>query len=230
MVSVSSDSGSGDHKPVVDNQTVPGGWRRRGRTLARPLGALAGAVLIASACSSLHVEIERDSTIPIPAGATWAWAPEPGPRRPEEFDPRVNNSIIHGRIQRAVEAVLAPKGLRQADPATADFLVAYRVGIRERRETVTQALPPPAPVFIGPGIGPGWAWGYYGPPMVTTREIRYTEGALLIDFIDRATGKLALRAVGTDSVTREDGSEDAVREVVTRLLRDIPDRAPAQRT
>lgn len=197
-----------------------------GRLPAAGLGLAAAALLLlTAACSTLRVDVDRDPTVPIPAGATWAWGPEPAPKQPDELDPRVNNSIIHGRVQHAVEAVLAQKGFRQTDPARADFLVEYRVGVRDRRETVSQVVgPPPGPIGYGPygPWGAGWAWGYYGPPVVTTREIRYTEGALLIDLIQRSTGRLAFRATGTDSITREDGSEEAVREVVTRLLRDLP--------
>ena len=64
------------------------------------------ALLVATGCSSLTVDVDRDSTIAIPPGSTWAWGPEPTPKRPDELDPRVNNSIIHGRMQRAIEAVL----------------------------------------------------------------------------------------------------------------------------
>jgi Domain of unknown function (DUF4136) len=190
-----------------------------GRVAAIRLGLAAAVLLVTSGCSSLRVEVDRDSTVPIPAGATWAWGPEPTPKRSDELDPRVNNSIIHGRVQRAVETVLAEKGFRQTDPARADFLVEYRVAVRDRREMVTQTVGSPVPYGFG---GPGWAWGYYGPPVVTTREIRYTEGALLIDLVQQATGKLAFRAIGRESVTRDDGSAEAVHEVVTRLLRDLP--------
>jgi hypothetical protein len=196
-----------------------------GRPRAAGIGLLAVAMMLfASGCSTLRVEVDRDSTVPISAGATWAWGPEPAPKQPDELDPRVNNSIIHGRVQRSVEAVLAEKGFHQTDPGRADFLVEYRLGVRDRRETVTQAIGPrPGPMYgpYGPW-GPGWTWGYYGPPVVTTREIRYTEGALMVELIQQTTGKLAFRTTGTDSITREDGSDQAVLELVRRLLRDLP--------
>ena len=75
------------------------------------------ALLVATGCSSLTVDVDRDTTIAIPHGSTWAWGPEPTPNRPEGPDPRVNNSIIHWRIPRAIEAVLEQKGFRRADPA-----------------------------------------------------------------------------------------------------------------
>jgi Domain of unknown function (DUF4136) len=188
------------------------------------IGLLAIVMLFTSGCGTLRVDVDRDSTILIPAGATWAWGPEPAPKQPDELDPRVNNSIIHGRVQRSVEEVLGEKGFRQTDPGRADFLVEYRVGVRDRREMVTQAIGPPPGSVYGPygRWGPGWAWGYYGPPAVTTREIRYTEGALMIELVQRSTGKLAFRTTGTDSITREDGSDQAVLDVVRRILRDLP--------
>jgi hypothetical protein len=186
-------------------------------------GVVVAYVLGMLGCSTLSVDVDRDSAIPIPPGSTWAWGPPPTSQRPEELDPRVNNSIIHGRVQRAVETVLAQKGLTQtSDPSTADFLVVYRVGVRTGRQLVTQTQP------VGPGFWPGWGWGYYGPPvMASTREIRYTEGALVIELIQRATGKLAYRAVGRDSdVTRQDASEENIAKVVARLLRDVPNGGP----
>jgi len=168
-------------------------------------------------CSSLKVVVDRDSTIPIPPGSTWAWGPEPPERRPDELDPRVNNSIIHGRVKRSVEAVLAQKGFRQVDDAqTADFLVYYRIGVRDARQVITQATP------VAPMWG-GWGWGFYGPPpIVTSREVTYTEGSLMIDLVQRSTGKLAFRAIGLDQdVTRADSSDEQMAQTVARTLRDL---------
>jgi len=168
-------------------------------------------------CSSLKVVVDRDSTIPIPPGSTWAWGPEPPERRPDELDPRVNNSIIHGRVKRSVEAALAQKGFRQVDDAqTADFLVYYRIGVRDARQVITQATP------VAPMWG-GWGWGFYGPPpIVTSREVTYTEGSLMIDLVQRSTGKLAFRAIALDQdVTRADSSDEQMAQTVARTLRDL---------
>ena len=81
-------------------------------------------------------------------------------------------------------------------------------------------------VPVGPAYwgGLGWGWGYYGaPPMVTSREITYTEGALMIDLIQRSTGKLAFRTIGIDQdVTGADGSEEQIQKTVEKLLKDLP--------
>lgn len=191
-------------------------------TLDRKTRAVASiamaALLVAAGCSSLKVNVIRDSAIAIPPGSTWAWGPQPPEKRPDELDPRVNNSIIHGRVQAAVDRVLAQKGYRQTDPTSADFLVAYRVGVKDSRQMVTQTVP------VGPAYWGGWGWGYYGPPpMVTSREISYTEGALMVDITQRSTGKLAFRATGVDQdVTGADGTEEQIQKTMEKLLQELP--------
>jgi len=130
---------------------------------SRTLSAVAFATvwLLAAGCSSLKVVVDRDDTIPSSPGSTWAWGPEPPEKRPDELDPRVNNTIIHGRVKRAVEQVLAQKGFRQTDATTADFLVFYRVGVKDSRRTVTQTVPAAAPMVWG---------GYGGAGAITARR------------------------------------------------------------
>ena len=179
-----------------------------------------GGLLVITGCSSLKVNVIRDPTVAVAPGSTWAWGPPPSEKRPDELDPRVNNSIIHERVQRAVGRVLAQKGFRQTDPNSADFLVAYRVGVKDTRQVVTQTIPA-GPTYWG---GWGWGWGYYGPPpMVTSREITYTEGALMIDIIQRSTGQLAFRSIGVDqNVTGANGSEAQIQKTVEKLLQELP--------
>src|SRR5712691_7320480 len=92
------------------------------------LAIACSALLVASGCSSLTVDVDRDSTIAIPPGSTWAWGPEPTPKRPDEVEARWNKGTVNGCIRGAVGAVLGQKAFRRAETSTADFLVAYRVG------------------------------------------------------------------------------------------------------
>jgi len=179
---------------------------------ARPPAALTrlvlfvAVVLLTASCgSTLSVKTQRDSSIPIPAGATWGWNPTPPAQRlPAELDPRANNPTIHGRVKRAVETVLASKGFRQVEPITAEFLVNYRVGVRDAREW--QARPT----------------GGAGTTHMSVMQVEFTEGGLLIDLLERSTGKLAFRSWALEDVARGDGSEKAIQDVVTQLLKELP--------
>ncbi len=187
------------------------------------LGALA---LAAAGCAGPSVRTERDASILIPAGATYAWNPRPaGPRLPDELDYRANNPVIHDRVTRAVDEALAAKGLRRADPATADFLVEYHAGVKDIQMTVPDLRPSP--------VGPAYQRGplsTQGPAAPTRRqEIEYTEGVLIVGLVQRATGTLAFRATGRDIITRGDGSQEAIRELVARLLQDLPPSAAGPR-
>ncbi len=171
----------------------------------RPAVILAVALLAVGCGSTLPVKTQRDPSIPIPSGASWAWnATPPADTRPGELDPRVNNPTIHGRIERAVETVLTAKGFRQVESVAAVFLVNYRVGVREvlQRQTTVAG-------------GPGTAH------MVMIPQ-EFTEGGLLIDFLERSTGKLAFRSWVLGEIHEGAGSEKAIHDLVTRLLETLP--------
>ena len=163
-------------------------------------------ILLAVGCgSTMTVQTHRDPSIRISPAATYAWNPAPpAERHPAELDPRATNPTIHGRVRRAIETVLASKGFRQVDWATADLLVNYRVGVMDRLQH-QQA------VTGGPGAR-----------HMTVRSIEFTEGGLMIDFLERSTGKLAFRALGVDDVTKEDSTEKAILDAVKQVLRDLP--------
>ena len=190
--------------------------RQRAGVRAALLVALA---LAAAGCGGLSVRTERDAAVPIPAGASYAWNPRPvEPRLPEELDYRTNNPAIHDRVTRAVDEALAAKDFRRADPATADFLVEYHAAVKDVQMTVPDLRPSP----IGPPYLRGPLSTQGPPPSATRQEIEYTEGILTVALVQRATAKLAFRSTGRDIVTRGDGSQEAIRELVTRLLQDLP--------
>ncbi len=165
---------------------------------------LATVLLMVGCGSTLAVKTQRDSSIPILSGATWAWNPTPpAERRPGELDPRVDNPTIHGRIERAIETVLATKVFRKAEPVTADFLVNYRVGVQDVHQWQQ--------VIVG---GPG--------AHMTVIPQEFTEGGLLIDLMERSTGKLAFRSWAVGDVVEGSGSEKAIHDLVTRLLETLP--------
>jgi hypothetical protein len=188
------------------------------------LSLLAAAVALAAACSRLDVQTFQNPDIPIPGAATYAWKSAPlGGQRQAELDPRVHNALVSERIREAIESVLASKGFRRGGAETADFLVEYRVGVwsKERAAVSLNLDPPDAARDASPGASPGSAYG--APPSVETHWAEGTEGGLLITLYERATGRIAYRALGRDdNVTKRDASERAIASTVSRLLKDLP--------
>ena len=91
----------------------------------------------------------------------------------------INNSLVADRIHTSIDEDLAAKGLRR-DQNNPDLIINYFIGGRER-QNVTDGFPY--------GIGP-WGWGMWNDVMVTN----YTEGTMVLDFIDAHTNKLVWRA------------------------------------
>jgi hypothetical protein len=136
---------------------------------------VAGAVAM-TACGP-RISSDRDESIAIPHGATWAWgarasregpdsaASERAPGRRYEQGPMLSHEIMHQRFQRALEAGMLSKGFHKvSDPEQADFTLSYQVGVAQHGAGSRAAI------AVGTGFYGMWGWGayplwgpYYGP-------------------------------------------------------------------
>ncbi len=91
-------------------------------------------------------------------------------------------SLADQEIRRAINDNLAAKGIVEMNAATADFKVAYHV-VMQRHVAMNDA-------------GFGYGMGDFGPVDFTT----YTEGTLVVDFIDPHTNKVFWRGTATQLV------------------------------
>lgn len=175
-------------------------------TLRIAVLALAAGLLAACATGGPRVSTLVEPDFAPRAGATYAWQPVQR-TRPEELDPRVDNDIVRGRIERGLERAFEARGWRRADAVGADYLLSFRVGVRDARETRTETREPnPFPatrIVCGVrGCVPISVWGWYGPPVTTTRTIEYVEGGVMVDLVERATGRLVWRSTIADRLVR----------------------------
>jgi len=191
------------------------------------LALLSGALtLTLAACESPggRVSVLQGDTVSVRPGSTFAWAPG---ATPGQGDPRIDNDIIRGRIQNAVNSALTAKGYRQADAATADLLVSYHIGLQNRTDTQVSSFGGgmgPGPVACGiRGCVGGFGWGMYGAPMdVDVRNINYVEGTMMLDLTDRATGKLAWRATSQRRLDHADAEQATVNAIVADMVKSLP--------
>ncbi len=206
------------------------------------LAAVVASGLIFTGCDE-HVDVVRDHSVAIPKHATWAWRPAPPPEKLEkndgrkpvisrdditnngrresrERDSRIDNETFRLAIRTDIEQTLRSKGFNQVDdPATADFLVDYHVGIHRR--TMTVARPYPG-LVCGPfGCYESYRWGYWGGPGYAYQNVHYREGTIVFDFVKQGSNKVAFRAVGMRVLYRDSFTTGHIRDAVQRLLRDL---------
>jgi hypothetical protein len=188
--------------------------------------AAVAACLVTAGCESPGGKVSVLTGQTPLAGSTYAWAPD---AQPGNGDPRVDNDIVRERIRTAIDTNLAAKGYRQVAPAEAKVLVAYHVGLQNRTDYSATSMGGPRGMACGVrGCIGGYGWGMYGAPMdVDVRSINYVEGALMLDLIDAASGKLAWRATSQKRIDDQGGGgQDAFNAVVADMIKTLPPGAP----
>jgi hypothetical protein len=203
------------------------------------LAAVAVSGFFFAGCDE-HVDVVRDHSVAIPKHATWAWRPaeknpeknpvvsrdvisEDGHRETVSRDTRIDNDTFRLAVRTDIEQTLSSKGFKQVDdPAAAEFLVDYHVGIRRHTVTVERGYPGGYPGFVcGPfGCWESYRWGYWGGPY-GYQNIHYREGTIVFDLVKQGSNKVAFRAVGQKQINRDSFSTAHVRDAVHRLLRDL---------
>jgi hypothetical protein len=212
-------------------RTAAGGW---------PLAlSLAVCGIMLAGCED-HVTVTRDNLIPVPNGATWAWKPAqprkeradsrpvtsrdvitPGARETVVRDPDANSEAVRGRVRSAIEQSLNSKGFRQvSDPESADFLVDYHLGVRRHNVTVERVYPGAYPGLVCGPFRCYESWGY-GPPEVSFEHIRFREGTFVLDLVQRASKRLAFRAVNERRVKPDSFTQEQVNDAIRHLLKDL---------
>ncbi|MCU0634260.1 MAG: DUF4136 domain-containing protein [Gemmatimonadaceae bacterium] len=181
------------------------------------------------ACAN-GVTVQRADGVVIPENATYAWAtPSSQTSVAGQGDLLVGNDIVHARLQAEIDTVLARHGWRPATPDSSRFLVRYSIGRRMERSTYTTTN-------YGYGAVPvlrcgfrrcwsDWGWGVYGAPLATTHAYSYPEGTLLVDIVERTSGHLVWRGIGTEQLDAKDLEPARLQKEVARILQSLPGHA-----
>lgn len=218
----------------------------KSRLLALTILTVLGGFALAG-CDD-HVVIDRDSTIPVHKGMTWAWrpaGPPPASRRPvvsrDNFNRRApgygrnggpnydnvpayqrnsywENDIVRNRIARAFEQELNHRGLVRVSDPGEADFLVDYQFAVNPRRERVAT-----PVYSG-GLVCGYygCWnGFYGPPGYYVHTIQYREGTIVFDLVDHRINRLAYRAIRENVVHRDSFTDDEVREGVKHLLKDL---------
>jgi hypothetical protein len=181
------------------------------------LPILAGSItaLIAlSGCSSIKVTTDYDRSAPFGVYRTYALEP---PAKVPPLSPTVDAAL-----RESLREHLGARAIREIAPnENPELAVVPHVSLQQRY-SVQQ--------YTSWGYGPGmWPYsrGFYGvwvgAPFTYNTITSYTEGTLILDFVDAATQRLVFRGTATSTVTRDsERNANKVREAVGRIVARMP--------
>jgi len=161
-------------------------------------------------CSSTNVFTDRDPDIEFSEYRTFAFLE---PKSLVALPPG-SSPLLEGRLVQAARHNLATRGLTEsADQASADLIISFTLGSRERVEATQY------PSYYGAGRY-GWGDPYYGATEVRT----YTEGVLSIDMFDPKRDAPVWHGRTTKYVTQKmrENPDEAINEAVSEILEQFP--------
>jgi hypothetical protein len=149
--------------------------------------------LLSACAATLQTRSDYDKSQDFSGYRTFAWiANDPVIAPVGEVSPV--SPLNRRRIVEAVETELAGKGYRQvADRGSADFVLAFTVGARDRIDV--NSFPEPYRAHWS------WGWPYFG----TRADVRtYREGVLAIDIFDGKTRSPVWHGRASKRITQSD--------------------------
>jgi hypothetical protein len=173
---------------------------------------------LGTACSSVRTSYDFDPGADFSDWRSYAWYPsgsEP------TGDPRLDNPLLHARIQTAIDRDLAARGYTKVVDRTPDFYVNYHLSTEQRLDVRIMNTG-----YAGGPYGRGWGgagWGGVG--WTETRVDQYEEGTLVIDLVEEDERRLVWRGSGTRRLSRDPNPERVtkhVNEAVNEILAQFP--------
>ena len=153
---------------------------------------------VAAACSGITTNANLAPGANLSRYHTYAWY----------SPPQASESPGEQEVRAALENQLAQKGLVPATNAPPDFLIAYH-GAKQQK------------VNVMPSYGYGW-WGGY--PNIYT----YTEGTLIVDFIDPGTNKVFWRGTASGALSHPNNPDlHKIDTAVAKLVQKYPTQVAA---
>ncbi len=182
-----------------------------GIKLAKSLALLA-LILLGLSCTSVRTHVDYDKSADFSSYAAFTWSSSDLPFRPSGST--YISPLDVQRIREAIGLELVSLGFSETvDQASADFVVSFTVGAREKIDVETYP----------PSYGVTWVrhWPYYG-RVVDVHT--YTEGTLAIDIFDVATNRPVWHGVASKSISKKDreNPNETVNAAVTAVLSNFP--------
>lgn len=162
-----------------------------------------------AACSSVSVTTDYDRSASFGQYRTYTLAPS------DEKIPLAPS--VEAALRDSLRANLAEHNITEA-PKDADLHVVRHISTKEK-----------VVVYPGGGAyggGMPYAYGRYGywgrDPLDFPDVEQYTEGTLILDFVDAKTQKLVFRGAGTGIISDPETNAERIREAVEKIMQKFP--------
>ncbi|MEI6860232.1 MAG: DUF4136 domain-containing protein [Shewanella sp.] len=165
--------------------------------------------LALSACSTLKTSSDYDPAANFNDVKTYAWIVKKTKDNTYQLD-----GLMNQRIRASVDRQLAAKGISLTDVETADILVNYLTKVDKKINVDTFST--------SYGYNPyyGRRWGYGGSINTQTTVREYEVGTLILDMVNRETGKLIWRGSVADTIRDQNTPEERI-EVINHAISEI---------
>jgi hypothetical protein len=185
-------------------------------------GAAAAGLVSAAGCAG-NTTSERNSAVPIPAGATVQFRGRTTSGTPGGNTAAANDTV-HRQIQQAIIAQQKAKGYTVVDTTTAaDFTVRYFLSVKTSADSYGQT----GGGVTGPqraGYGSGYGYGRTAdteypiiPPPDTIRTVSFE-----VSLVDEKAGRTAWRGLLEREPRSGTPTEKRINEVVAEVCRSLP--------
>jgi len=212
--------------------------RNRAGVATSPNGTLSRIVAVCCLAVSLVVLASVPSSAAEPKvtvsksaaslpGPLYGWFPMPKVL-PGESDPRVMDAKFRGQLQAALDKALQAKGYRPAAAgAKPDFVMAYRVGVRDVTQTTVHehagSSAPQSTVQCGSeGCSQIVVSGNNGAPELKVESESSVEGGLLIEVLEPGSVRVLWRALNRGTVKPGSISQSRLDTVARSTLAQLP--------
>jgi hypothetical protein len=168
----------------------------------------------------METSAEWDKSADFSRLKTYAWLPEPPERM---HDPRIKYMLIEPRVKSSADIDLRHKGYKKAEGESADFMIGYQVVV-DKVENV-------AAINGFYGYSPNydfWGRGMGDPGFSDTYVDRFSQGTLILDIVDPASGKLIWRGYATQAIDQDASLEDKteiIQNATEQILQNFSSRA-----
>jgi hypothetical protein len=170
-------------------------------------------ILLSGGCATtMPVSSDYDRSQDFSHYKTFAWMDD-DPVMGAQAASGGSSALNRRRTVEAIQAELQRKGYRKVeDRNTADFVVTYTIGARDRLDVESYPVP-----YRGP-----WLWDWYAGRETSLRA--YTEGVLAIDIFDAARKSPVWHGWASKQITEQDVRQAAeqIPVAVRRVLQQFP--------